>query len=42
MRNKAFDMGANYVHIQQVAQDTSVLGGGKIGISGNAYKCKSL
>jgi hypothetical protein len=41
MRNKAYEMGANFVHIQQIAQDTSFVGGGKIGISGNAYKCKS-
>jgi hypothetical protein len=40
MRNKAFALGANYVHIQQTAQDTSYLGGGKIGMSGNAFKCK--
>jgi hypothetical protein len=41
IRNRAFQMGANYVHIQQIAQDTSHLGGGKIGMSGNAYRCLS-
>jgi len=39
IRNAAFDLGANYVHIQQTAQDTSYLGGGKIGMMGNAYRC---
>lgn len=42
MRNKAYALGANYVHIQQIAQDTSYLGGGKMGMSGNAYRCKTL
>lgn len=39
MRNRAHAAGANYVHVQQVAQDTSALGGGKIGMAGNAYRC---
>lgn len=39
MKNQAYEMGANYVHIQQAAQDTSYLGGGKIGMAGNAYDC---
>lgn len=39
MRNQAFAMGANYVYIQQVAKDTSYLGGGKIGMAGNAFNC---
>lgn len=39
MRNKAHTLGANYVHIQQIAKDTSYMGGGKIGMSGNAYNC---
>ena len=40
LKNKAYALGANYVHIQQVAQDSSYLGGGKLGMAGNAYKCK--
>jgi hypothetical protein len=32
-------MNANYVHIQQTEKDTSYLGGGKIGLVGNAYNC---
>lgn len=39
MKNQAHDMGANYVHIQQTAQDTSYAGGGKIGMAGNAFSC---
>ncbi len=39
LRNQAHAAGANYVHVQQVAQDTSELGGGKIGMAGNAYDC---
>jgi len=40
LKNRAHAIGANYVHIQQVGHDSSYLGGGKIGISGNAYRCK--
>lgn len=39
MKNQAYEMGANYVHIQQTAQDTSYVGGGKIGMAGNAFHC---
>jgi len=39
MKNQAHALGANYVHIQQAAQDTSYLGGGKIGMAGNAFDC---
>lgn len=39
MRNQAHKLGANYVHIQQIAQDTSEGGGGKIGMAGNAFDC---
>lgn len=42
MKNEAFKLNANYVHVQHTAQDTSVLGGGKIGMSGNAYRCSSI
>lgn len=37
MKNQAYELGANYVHLQQTAQDTSYAGGGKIGMAGNAF-----
>jgi hypothetical protein len=41
IKNQAHAIGANYVHIQQAAQDTSYLGGGKIGMAGNAFNCSN-
>ena len=41
MKNQAHAMGANFVHIQQAEQDTSYLGGGKIGMAGNAFACSN-
>ena len=41
IKNKAHAMGANFVHIQQAEQDTSYLGGGKIGLAGNAFACSN-
>lgn len=39
LRNAAHKRGANFVHVQQVAHDTSSSGGGKMGIAGNAFRC---
>lgn len=39
LRNKAFDLGANYVHIQQATQSESELGGTTASVIGHAYNC---
>lgn len=40
LRNAAYRVGANYVHIQQQERNESYLGGGKIALAGNAYSCE--
>ena len=39
LRNKAYDLGANYVHIQSSTQSESELGGTSASSIGNSYKC---
>ena len=39
LRNKAYDLGANYVHLQNSTQSESEFGGTTASSIGNAYKC---
>ncbi|UTF60279.1 DUF4156 domain-containing protein [Gilvimarinus sp. DA14] len=39
LRNQAYAAGANYVHVQQVERNESFAGGGKMAMTGHAYKC---
>jgi hypothetical protein len=39
LRNKAYDFGANYVHIQNSTHSESELGGTTANTIGNAYSC---
>ena len=39
LRNEAFKLGGNYVHVQQANQSTNNYGGSKASVAGNAYEC---
>ena len=39
LRNEAYKVGANYVHIQQVSGSQTFIGGSTMALVGNAYKC---
>ena len=39
LKNKAYQIGANYVHMQQVSKSESYVGGTTMGIVGHAYRC---
>ena len=39
LRNQAYALGANYVHIQQSAMPVDYVGGKTMAIVGNAYQC---
>lgn len=40
MRNMAFELGANYVHVQQFSHSASDSGGTSASIVGHAYQCR--
>ncbi len=40
MRNEAFELGADYVHVQRASHSASDSGGTSANIVGHAYKCQ--